>query len=227
MWLFLATGSMTSYSLTVGVVVIKVDDVKVYTYNFSSARCSTIEYSPNQTITTRHNIKLLFQSELLFPIPYILAHFTIHECPIGFSIDSSQGVCSCSQSVSRENVTCDIALVSFNITHNCLLWIGTNDTSTPFNANQTNPNACIINEDCLFYCSPNPVIFKMNDTDPQCVDDRGQVMCGSCRDGYSLLMGSNKCGHCDNDYMIIAWNALFAVMGILLVVVLIALNLTV
>ena len=26
----------------------------------------------------------------------------------------------------------------------------------------------------------NLVTFKMNDTDPQCVDNRGQVMCGSC-----------------------------------------------
>ena len=217
--------SETSYSLTDGVVVIKVDDVKVYTYNFSSARCSTIEFSPNQTTATRHNITLSTQSDLESNLHTLNTHFTIHECPIGFSIDSSQGVCTCSQSVSRENVTCDIA--SFNIKHNGLLWIGTIDTSTPFNANKTNPNACIINEDCLLYCSPNPVTFKMNDTDPQCVDDRGQVMCGSCRDGYSLLMGSNKCGYCDNDYMIIAWIALFAVMGILLVVVLIALNLTV
>ena len=221
--LFGYNDSMTSYSLTDGVVVIKVDDVEVYTYNFSSAHCSTIEFSPNQTTTTGHNITLLIQTE--YVLSYLFTHFTIHECPIGFSIDSSQGVCTCSQSVSRENVTCDI--VSFNITHNGLLWIGTNDTSTPFNANKTNPNACIINEDCLLYCSPNPVTFKMNNTDPQCVDDRGQVMCGSCKDGYSLLMGSNKCGHCDNDYMIIAWIAVFAVMGILLVVVLIALNLTV
>ena len=221
--LFGYNDSTPSYSLTDGVVVIKVDDVKVYTYNFSSAHCSTIEFSPNQTTTTRHNITLSTQPK--YSLNYLFTHFSIHECPIGFSIDSSQGVCTCSQSVSRENVTCDI--VSFNIKHNGLLWIGTNDTSTPFNANQTNPNACIINEDCLLYCSPNPVTFKMNDTDLQCVDDRGQVMCGSCRDGYSLLMGSNKCGHCDNDYMIIAWIALFAVMGILLVVVLIALNLTV
>ena len=153
----------------------------------------------------------------------LLSLFT--SVPLVLVFISSQGICSCSQSISKDNVTCDI--VSFNITHNGLLWIGTNDTSTPFNANETNPNACIINEDCLLYCSPNPVTFKINDTDPQCVNDRGQVMCGSCRDGYSLLMGSNKCGHCDNDYMIVAWIALFAVMGILLVVVLIALNLTV
>ena len=102
-----------------------------------------------------------------------------------------------------------------------------NDTSTPFNDNETNPNACIINEDCLLYCSPNPVTFQFNDTDTQCVDNRGHRMCGSCTEGYSLLMGSNKCGHCHNNYMMIAWIALFAVMGVLLVVLLIALNLTV
>ena len=135
----------------------------------------------------------------------------------------SMGVCDCS--VSRDNVTCDIN--SLDITHNGLLWLGTYDTSTPFNANATNPNACIINEDCLFYCSPNPVTFHLNDTDTQCVDNRGHRMCGSCTEGYSLLMGSNKCGQCHNNYMMIAWIALFAVLGVLLVVLLIALNLTV
>ena len=222
--LFGYNGNYSSFSLTDGVVYLMIDNRKALTYKFASASCSRIEYSPNQATTTRHLVTLSLQDDLDI-IDQIKSYCTIHKCPIGFSIHSSQGICSCSQSISKDNVTCDI--VSFNITHNGLLWIGTNDTSTPFNANQTNPNACIINEDCLLYCSPNPVTFKMNDTDPQCVDDRGQVMCGSCRDGYSLLMGSNKCGHCDNDYMIIAWIALFAVMGILLVVVLIALNLTV
>uniref|UniRef100_A0A1X7U2K2 Tyrosine-protein kinase ephrin type A/B receptor-like domain-containing protein n=1 Tax=Amphimedon queenslandica TaxID=400682 RepID=A0A1X7U2K2_AMPQE len=152
----------------------------------------------------------------------IQSYFIFNECPIGFR-ENSSGVCDCS--VSRENVTCDIN--TLDITHNGLLWIGTYHTSTPFNANETNPNACIINEDCLLYCSPNPVTFQLNDTDTQCVDTRGQRMCGSCRDGYSLLMGSNKCGQCHNNYMMIAWIALFAVMGVLLVVLLIALNLTV
>ena len=203
-------------------VKIFLDDVLV-NHTYITSKCSLVEYTPNQQTYGRHSI-------ILSVHPYIginikRNYFTLYECPIGFSIDSSQGVCSCSQSVSRENITCDIA--SLNITHNGLQWIGTYDTSTPFNANQTNPNACIINEDCLLYCSPNRATFKMNDTDPQCVDNRGQRMCGSCRDGYSLLIGSNKCGHCDNDYMMIAWIALFVVMGLLLVVLLIALNLTV
>ena len=220
-----------SYSITDGRLRIENNGTLIDKY---ITNCSLIEYTPKYINYGRHNIALIgtidttyddpsipnditYNTEYRYDIPFIL-----NECPIGFSVNSS-GVCDCS--VSRENVTCDIN--SLNITHNGLLWIGTYDTSTPFNANATNPNACIINENCLLYCSPNPVTFQLNDTDTQCVDTRGQRMCGSCRDGYSLLMGSNKCGQCHDDYMIIGWIALFAVMGVLLVVLLIALNLTV
>ena len=199
-------------------------------YNASNSQtyipntCSLIEYTPKLT-RAGYQTYLGFTYSSRYLAQTIYFYFIVKECPIGFSLDKSQGSCTCSQSVSRENVTCDIN--TLNITHNGLLWIGILDTSTPFNANATNPNACIINEDCLLYCSPNPVTLKLNDTDTQCVDNRGQRMCGSCTKGYSLLMGSNKCGYCHNNYMMIAWIALFAVMGVLLVVLLIALNLTV
>uniref|UniRef100_A0A1X7U1M1 Uncharacterized protein n=1 Tax=Amphimedon queenslandica TaxID=400682 RepID=A0A1X7U1M1_AMPQE len=135
-----------------------------------------------------HNITLIVTTDISFSTELGIS-FILNECPIGFSVNSS-GLCDCS--VSRENVTCDIN--TLHITHNGLLWIGTYHTTTPFNDNETNPNACIINEDCLLYCSPNPVIFQFNHTDTQCVDKRGHRMCGSCRDGYSLLMGSNNDG---------------------------------
>uniref|UniRef100_A0A1X7SMG7 Uncharacterized protein n=1 Tax=Amphimedon queenslandica TaxID=400682 RepID=A0A1X7SMG7_AMPQE len=186
--------------------------------------CSLIEYTPKLT-QTGYKSYLVISSSISSMDTRIIFNFIVNECPIGFRLDKSQGSCTCSQSLSRENVTCDIN--TLNITHNGLLWIGTYHTTTPFNANATNPNACIINEDCLLYCSPNPVTFKLNHTDTQCVDNRGHRMCGSCTEGYSLLMGSNKCGQCHNNYMMIAWIALFAVMGVLLVVLLIALNLTV
>ena len=206
-----------SYSLTDGRLMVKFNGT--LTDKYITSKCSLVEYTPIYIGYGRHNIAVTGTDT--FGYEYVIS-FILNECPIGFSVNSS-GVCDCS--VSRENVTCDIN--SLNITHNGLLWIGTYDTSTPFNSNATNPNACIINEDCLFYCSPNPVTFQLNDTDTQCVDNRRQRMCGSCRDGYSLLMGSNKCEQCHDDYMIIGWIALFAVMGVLLVVLLIALNLTV
>ena len=208
-----------SYSLTDGRLMVKLNGTLI-TDKYITSKCSLVEYTPIYIGFGRHNIAVTGAGGTI-DFEYITS-FIFNECPIGFSVNSS-GVCDCS--VSRENMTCDIN--SLNITHDGLLWIGTYDTSTPFNANATNPNTCIINEDCLLYCSPNPVTFQLNDTDTQCVDNRGQRMCGSCRDGYSLLIGSNKCGQCHNDYMIIGWIALFAVMGVLLVVLLIALNLTV
>ena len=232
--LFGRSSDTNSYSPTDGRLRVEINGTLIDKY---ITNCSLIEYTPKYINYGRHNITLIviidtiydkynnplflndipYNTEYLYNIPFIL-----NECPIGFSVNSS-GVCDCS--VSRENVTCDIN--SLNITNNGLPWIGTYDTSTPFNANATNPNACIINEDCLLYCSPNSVTFQLNDTNTQCVDNRGQRMCGSCRDGYSPLMGSNKCEQCHDDYMIIGWIALFAVMGVLLVVLLIALNLTV
>ena len=207
-----------SYGVTDGRLTVEINGTLIDKY---ITNCSLIEYTPKYINYGRHSITLNVTIDTPYNGEYDIP-FILNECPIGFSVNSS-GVCDCS--VSRENVTCDIN--SLNITHNGLLWIGTYDTSTLFNANATNPNACIINEDCLLYCSPNPVTFQLNDTDTQCVDNRGQRMCGSCRDGYSLLMGSNKCGQCHDDYIIIGWIALFAAMGVLLVVLLIALNLTV
>ena len=219
--LFGRTSYTNSYSLTDGSITIEINGTMVTDKYINN--CSLIEYTPKHIKYGRNNITLIVTSsriainKMQFGISFIL-----NECPIGFSINSSGG-CDCS--VSRDNVTCDIN--TLDITHNGLLWIGTYDTSTPFDDNETNPNACIINEDCLLYCFPNPVTFHLNDTDTQCVDNRGHRMCGSCTEGYSILMGSNKCGQCHNNYTMIGWIALFAVMGVLLVVLLIALNLTV
>uniref|UniRef100_A0A1X7T2C3 Right handed beta helix domain-containing protein n=1 Tax=Amphimedon queenslandica TaxID=400682 RepID=A0A1X7T2C3_AMPQE len=210
-----------SYSLTDGRITIEVNGTLLVIDKYIN-NCSLIEYTPKYIdYFGEHTITFSITTDTSFSTEWGIS-FILNECPIGFSVNSS-GVCDCS--VSRENVTCDIN--TLDITHNGLLWIGTYHTSTPFNANSTNPNACIINEDCLLYCSPNPLTFQFNHTDTQCVDNRGHRMCGSCTEGYSLLMGSNKCGHCHNNYMMIAWIALFAVMGVLLVVLLISLNLTV
>ena len=221
--LFGRTSFTNSYSLTDGKLTVENNGTLMIDKYINN--CSQIEYTPKHikfNIHGRHAITLSVTMDESYDDELDIS-FILNECPIGFSVNSS-GVCDCS--VSRDNVTCDIN--TLDITHNSLLWIGTYDTSTPFNDNETNPNACIINEDCLLYCSPNPVTFQFNDIDTQCVDNRGERMCGSCTEGYSLLMGSNKCGHCHNNYMMmIAWIALFAVMGVLLVVLLIALNLTV
>ena len=50
-------------------------------------------------------------------------------------------------------------------------------------------------------------------------------MCGGCDEGLSLMLGSNKCGECTNDYLSLIIP--FSLAGIALVVLLIVLNITV
>ena len=104
-----------------------------------------------------------------------------------------------------------------------LVWIGTN-TST---LNTTNhDHLCLIKEDCLF-CNKSNVTFVLDDTeDLQCDYNRSGILCGQCRDNYSLLLGSNRCGMC-NDNNNLALIIVFAALGIILVVFMLLLNLTV
>ena len=76
------------------------------------------------------------------------------------------------------------------------------------------------------YCTSDSVQFTLNDTvDYQCRYDRSGTLCGQCAEGYSLMLGSNKCKQCSNGY--IALVIPFALLGVALVVLLIVLNLTV
>ena len=198
--------------------------------------CSLIEFKPAVSSFTNFKAQLFFHigldiNEVTYFYETYEINITVKDCPIGFSKNSSISECSCRKIIAGEGVACDINTLT--VSHNGRLWIGTDNTSTPFASDSAfghNETNCIIKETCLLYCSTTPVTFSINDTDDQCKDNRGHRMCGSCRDGYSLLIGSNKCGKCNNKYMYFitaGWIALFAVMGILLVVLLIALNLTV
>ena len=230
---------MYSYDVNEGTYSPTDGKLDVVTNNFTQRKsfrgnCSLIEFKPAVSNFAKFKAQLFFHIGLdINGVTYFYETYeiniTVKDCPIGFSKNSSISECSCSQRIAGEGVACDINTLT--VSHNGRLWIGTNNTSTPFASDSAfghNETNCIIKETCLLYCSTTPVTFSINDTDDQCKDNRGHRMCGSCTNGYSLLIGSNKCGQCKNNYFITAgWIALFAVMGILLVVLLIALNLTV
>ena len=50
---------------------------------------------------------------------------------------------------------------------------------------------------CPFdYCNTAQVGFSLTDPDPQCALNRTGILCGRCRDGFSLALGSNNCIQC-------------------------------
>ena len=146
------------------------------------------------------------------------------ECPLWFDI-AKHGICICNQFIERSlsNVSCDI--VNKEITRTGNLWIG---YDTHFvHTNQTYYTCTLISDLCPYnFCKRGPVTFNSSQVDHQCTGNRGGILCGSCTNGHSITLGSNKCKKCTDDGYI-ALVVVFAVAGIALVVLLIALNLTV
>ena len=137
---------------------------------------------------------------------------TIKSCPIGYPLTND--ACTCRIGLNTSSTTCDINTQI--ITRHGNKWIGYKNDS----------NCLIIHPNCPFdYCNDGTVFFKIISPDPQCLLNRSGILCGQCAKGLSLMLGSNQCGQCTNNY--IALIIPFALAGIALVAFVIALNLTV
>ena len=213
-------------SITNGSITLQLNDEFV-DLKYVGPNCSVSSYKPNfSNSSSNQKLMLLLESDLtiISNPPSLSVPFSILPCPIGFILSPVEDICTCSSSITAENVTCHID--TLQITRNGQLWIGPYNTSITFNADQPNHhNICFISEKC-FFCNPSNVSFVLNDTDPQCQQHKSGTLCGSCTTGYSLVLGTNECMECTTNYNI-ALIILFAFMGIAFVVLLIVLNLTV
>ena len=78
------------------------------------------------------------------------------------------------------------------------------------------------------YCKLEKKVI--NSSNELCTNHRGGILCGSCVEGYSLLLGSYKCGVCNGNRVITQGFFIllsFASAGIILIAVLFLLNITV
>ena len=137
---------------------------------------------------------------------------SIKSCPIGYPLLND--VCSCRSELNTSSITCDINTQIIN--RNGDMWIGYKNDS----------DCLIVYSNCPFdYCNDGTVHFKITSPDTQCLHNRSGLLCGQCPESLSLMLGSNKCGRCTNNY--IALIIPFALAGIALVAFIITLNLTV
>ena len=84
----------------------------------------------------------------------------------------------------------------------------------------------ILHPQCPFdYCVNYTVVFPLNDTDKQCAYNRSGLLCGACKKGYSLVLGTSRCKKCTNSHLFLLIP--FAVMGIALVFFLLVCQLSV
>ena len=143
-------------------------------------------------------------------------HINVTNCPIGFT-QRNKGTergCEYIEFLSRRGVVCHVSNLTFEFTPP--LWIGYDNTS----------QLILSHNSCPFdYCNISVTAFMFNDTDKLCQFQRSGILCGSCKQGLSIVFRSSKCGQCSNGYS--ALELIFILAGVALVLILIYLDLTV
>jgi predicted outer membrane repeat protein len=181
---------------------------------FMTADCTQVDLVI--TSTGEDNITLLItlsESESNFiPVPKNVS-VIIEHCLPGFYLSNVTQVCECSPLVESYAQDCDSN--DGTITLLGRRWLSYDNDSN-----------CIINKDCPYnYCDLHNITVRINESDPKCDLDRSGLLCGKCPEGYSLMLGSNQCGICNDAYLTLI--LVFIIAGIALVIVVIAMNLTV
>ena len=153
--------------------------------------------------------------EDIFHFP-VFVEVDLLACPVGFQL--VRGRCVCHQILLGNNIdTCFFSKCTGFILRPAPYWIGLpNDTSTPI----------LIHPHCPFdYCQLQDTSITAESVNTQCQYQRSGVLCGSCREGLSMILGSSECKICSNVYLVSI--AIFILMGVALVTILTLLNMTV
>ena len=159
---------------------------------------------PNQTLTVT-----LFSTGLSARSVQTQISLELGSCGSGFEYSSANYMCICSPLLLRENIQCVIANQTLIVPNN--LWLGQVSGSGELAVSRCSSG----------YCQPGTRFVSVRngsvDYDVQCDPDLNRVglLCGSCPDGFSVVLGSNRCLECSNAY--IPLFLIFALLGILLV----------
>ena len=99
-----------------------------------------------------------------------------------------------------------------------------------FNVTNYTTSGYLLCPNCPYdYCNPLSVPIDLNRADTQCAYNRSGLLCGSCRPGLSLSLGTTHCLLCPRLWPVIFISISIAALlaGVVLVAVLMALNMTV
>ena len=171
-----------------------------------------ITFEKAQTVI-EHSFTHVFDD--IFHIP-VFVGVDLLACPVAFQL--VRGRCVCHQILLDNNIdTCFISNGTGFILRPAPYWIGLhNDTSTPI----------LIHPHCPFdYCQLQVISITAESVNTQCQYQRSGVLCGSCSEGLSMILGSSECKTCSYVYLVSI--AIFILMGVALVTILTLLNMTV
>ena len=208
----------------------------------ASNRCVTLTYtlySKNQQetlqLTVEHSRLGADSFYQNFPPPKVTV--SLCPCPCGFTLQHDPPYCDCDQLLVKHKISCNINKQA--IQRKAPMWIGYHDRKlngslsapkTMFSkAEEFDQFTCqgmVIHLQCPYdYCILMNINISVKSTDEQCAFHRTGTLCGECQDGLSLILGSSKCLHCSNLYLLLL--IVFILAGLVLFVFLTISNLTV
>ena len=142
-------------------------------------------------------------------------------CPPGFTLSVNNTKCTCYSLLAEIGFQCSIQNKTGSLQWNSTVWV-----NATFHENQS--NGIIYNHFCpLHYCKLGKKAIDIGrDPNKQCASNRTGILCGACMENFSLAIGSSQCIECPNSHNT-SLLLFFAPGGILLVLLILALNLTV
>ena len=184
--------------------------------NFSSHECSNVTY----TIFSHSNV----MCELLLKegndtihgvkVNYTKFYIKLLPCPPGFMFMQMRCQCDPILTLNKHVIDCDINDQTVLRSPNS--WIFYNESLHTYR----------LSKSCPFqYCYHHSTKLHLDNPNLQCQFKRSGVLCGQCQQDLSTIFGSFDCQRCSNVNLFLI--ILIAVSGILLVIIMFALNLTV
>ena len=200
--------------------------------SINDANCTQVSYT---VFTNAKQATLLLRVGIVGDESFVehLKEFTslpvniiLKKCPIGFQLSQREYryCCQCSSVFNRNhNIHCNITSKTIT-TSNAKkpVWIGySNDSETYLISNSLAFDYSLSDDTITINVSDVAM-----DQDIQCQNYRTGILCGACRENYSIILGSSECRNdCTGSFLSLV--LVFAFAGIILVFILSFLNLTV
>ena len=138
-------------------------------------------------------------------------------CPPGFMLSHQPPRCVYHTTLQHQNITCNID--DQTVHRGGTVWV-----NASFSGNES--NGVIVHHHCPYgYYNQEQLDIRLDSSDTQCNFNHSGILCGGCRPGLSLTLGTSQCLRCSNKYF--ALLIPFAIAGVVLVAFIKLLNLTV
>ena len=201
-------------SISPSSIYVNKDDINYYSY-YKEKINSSVRLYRDSNDTLGCIVKELLTTPVFINITLLSG------CPPGLTLIENLNRCSCYPILASNGFQCLVQNKAGYLKWSTAMWV-----NATYNESQN--NGIIYNHFCpLHYCMAGEKMLRISDdSNEQCVFNRTGILCGACRENFSLAIGSSRCIECHGSHNL-SLLLMFAAAGVLLVFFILALNLTV